>query len=128
MSKLSLSDIEILLLAPSRVLSIVLQHELQILGLSHITVVFSIKEALHTLPDSHVHAIIGSMYFEDGDMIDLLQLLKHRGLATDAQVLLVSSEAREQRLQQAIDAGVNAVLPRPFQREDLEQALAKVLS
>lgn len=128
MSKLRLSDIEILLLAPSRVLSIVLQHELQILGLSHITVVFSIKEALHTLLDSNVHAIIGSMYFEDGDMIDLLQLLKHRGLATDAQVLLVSSEAREQRLQQAIDAGVNAVLPRPFQRENLEQALAEVLS
>lgn len=125
MSDTSLEQISILLLAPSRVLSTVLQHELSFLGYKQVLVVHSIETALKSLEQQPQQVLISSMYFEDGDILSLIDKLKQQNINMD--ILLVSSEQREDKIQRAMEAGVRAVLSRPFKAEELEKYLSEIL-
>lgn len=121
----SFDSMTILLLAPSRVLAATLLHELRAIGVDQIvTTCNTIAQALDCLAQQKIDVVISSMYFEDGDVFKLIEQTKMQDALTDLIFLLVSSEQRNERLEQAREAGVVAVLPRPFARNALENALA----
>ena len=121
----SFDSMTILLLAPSRVLAATLLHELRAIGVDQtVTTCNTIAQALDCLAQQKIDVVISSMYFEDGDVFKLIEQTKMQDALADLIFLLVSSEQRKERLEQAREAGVVAVLPRPFARNALENALA----
>lgn len=120
-------EISLLLLAPSQVLSVVLQHELRSFGYQEIVLAYNIEQAIQRLLQQPIDALICSMYFEDGDIFDLINALKKNKHIKPVELLLVSSEQREEKIELAIQAGVKAALSRPFQADELKNHLAHII-
>lgn len=127
MSVDSPKEISLLVLAPSRVLSMVLQHELHALGYKNIRLAHTIEQVVDTFNKQSADALISSMYFEDGDIFDLIDELKKEHGSMPFELLLVSSEQREEKIEMAIEAGALAVLTRPFKAEELEKYLHNIM-
>lgn len=128
MSRISLDNLSILLVAPSRVLSRVLQHELQMMGAQNVRSCFSMEGAWQALQERSTDLVISSMYFEDGDGIGLITRIRENDQLANTMFMLVSAEQRVEMLEPIRQAGVMAILPRPFSREALERALNTCLA
>lgn len=123
MSVIDPNELSLLVLAPSRVLSRVLQHELNVLGYKNIMLAHTMEQAKDSLVEQKISALISSMYFEDGDIFELINQVKEEQNTMPFKLLLVSSEQREEKINRAIQAGAVAVLTRPFKAEELEHYL-----
>lgn len=124
MAVLPLESIAILILAPSKVLGVALKRELQAMGALHISSCQTMASAKQHIAEQSIDLVISSLYFEDGDAIELMQYLQNAPQWQHIKWVLISSEERSELLQQAKAAGIQAILPRPFTHQALEQALA----
>lgn len=128
MAVLSLESVAIMVVAPSKVLGVAVQRELNALGAQHITRCQSQIEALTQLTQQAVDLIICSLYFEDGDAIELKQTLQNNSEWRNTQMILISSEERSELLEKAKLSGMVAVLPRSFTSAALAQAVQQGLN
>lgn len=122
-----LDSLAILLVAPSRVLGAVLLRELGSMGASQITCCHTVAEALGYLHKQPVDLVVSSMYFEDGNGIDLITRMRQEDSLQHILFMLISSEERYEMLEPVRQAGVMAILPRPFSRDALQRALSTCL-
>ena len=63
------------------------------------------------------------MYFEDGTALELFQSLKAATATESISCMLISSEYRAEKLEEFKQAGVVAILPKPFDGRQLARAL-----
>jgi two-component system chemotaxis response regulator CheY len=127
MASISIQDISILLVAPSRVLGAVLSKELGDLGVVQTICCKNITDAIEKMREIKPDLVVSSMYFEDGDGIDLITQMRHETIFEDTLFMLVSSETRFEMLDPIRQAGVVAILPRPFTQDALSQAFQSAL-
>jgi two-component system chemotaxis response regulator CheY len=127
MSNVSLQDLTILMVAPSRVLAAVLRKELGDMGAVQTVSCKNISEAMDKMREVQPDLVVSSMYFEDGDGIDLITTMRHEEAFKDTLFMLISSETRFEMLDPVRQAGVVAVLSRPFTQEALIQAVNTTL-
>jgi len=122
-NKLSLQDLSILLVEPSSVQSRIIVNHLKDVGLDKIEVAHSGREALQALERGVPDLVLSAMYFDDMTGSDLIYTLREDPRYIDLPFMLVSSEHNARNLLPIRQAGVLAILPKPFQIDDLRKAL-----
>ncbi|HEY9033160.1 MAG TPA: response regulator [Pseudomonadales bacterium] len=127
MTAVKLEDVSILMVVPSRVLGAVLSRELGGMGVMQMACCKNIREALECMRDSKPDLVVSSMYFEDGDGIDLITAMRNEAELENTLFMLISGEERFEMLDPIRQAGVVAMLPRPFTREALDRAVSNSL-
>ena len=127
MTAVSLQELSILMVVPSKVLGAVLSKELGDMGAIKKICCRNIEEALTQMREIKPDLVVSSMYFEDGDGIDLITAMRNESAFEDTLFMLISSETRFEMLDPIRQAGVVAVLSRPFTTEALAQAVSTTL-
>ncbi len=123
MRSVNICDLAILLIEPSPTqLKVILQH-LRGEGIVHIEGVGNGADALASLNNRRPDLIIGSMYLPDMTAIELVERIRHDEALSHIPFMLISSESRFESLDAIRQAGVVAILPKPFAHDDLKNAL-----
>lgn len=127
MSSLSISDLSILLVEPSATqLKVIAQH-LKNEGIAHIEGTSSGELALQQLATYKPDLIISSLYLPDMTATELVVKLKKSQELSDIPFMLISSETKFSALDPIRQAGVVAILPKPFDHGDLQRALRSTI-
>ncbi len=121
--KLDIADLSILLVEPSKTQAKVISHHLKSEGISKIEIVYSATECLSKLENYQPDLIISSLYLPDSTATDLVIQVKNTPQFNLIPFMLISSETRFSALDPIRQAGVVAILPKPFSHQDLKRAL-----
>ncbi len=124
---LAIQDLAILLIEPSVTQAKIIQQHLQGQGVSKIEISHTGQEALNQMSRYVPDLVISSMYLPDMTAVDLLASLRENTEFNNLPFMLVSSETRVEELEPIRQAGVVAILPKPFYHHDLQQALTTTL-
>jgi two-component system chemotaxis response regulator CheY len=127
MENLSISDLNILLVEPSETQRKIISQHLHKEDVRAIDAVSNIAEAKQIIATHHADLVISAMYFEDGTAIDLIKYLKQHSEYESIPFMLISSEIKTTKLEEFKQAGVAAILPKPFQTLHLKRALTASL-
>mgnify|MGYP003384471190 CR=1 FL=1 len=120
---LEIKDLTVLLIEPSNTQSKILKQVLSDEGICKIDIVGTGEEALSYLDSCHPDLVISTMYFSDMTAIELLNSMRNKSNTMDINFMLVSSETSFNMINPIKQAGVLAVLPKPFDRRDFRIAL-----
>lgn len=123
MHSVNIQDLAILLVEPSYTQLKVIVQCLKKEGISNIEGAVSGAEALQALQAHRPDLIISSLYLPDMDAIQLVERIKHDDDLHHIPFMLVSSETDFHVLDAIRQAGVVAILPKPFESRDLKNAL-----
>ncbi len=127
MESLAIEDLTLLLIEPSATQAKIIRDQLHEEGVEKVDWVASGDDAMahlaHYLPD----LVVSSMYLPDMTAVELLTRLRTEPRYQSLPFMLVSSETRGSELDPIRQAGVVAILPKPFDRNDLHRALAATL-
>jgi len=117
------SDLSLLLVEPSPTQRKIIISQLEKEDVTHITQATSVAEAIELIPKANPDLIASAMYFDDGTAQDIIKTIRADHSCDDVPFMLVSSEWRREQLEEYKQAGVVAILPKPFTREHLGMAL-----
>lgn len=123
MHNISLSELNILLLEPSDTQRKIITSLLLKENVGEIDSVSSIAEATTALKAHGADLVVSAMYFADGTALDLLRNMKENTETASVPFMLVSSETKVSKLEEFKQAGIAAILPKPFKPEHLTRAL-----
>ena len=123
MSKLAISDLAIILVEPSATqLKLILKH-LKEEGIRAIEGVSSGAEAWRLVQNYRPDLVISSMYLPDMTATELFGKIAAAGTFERPEFMLISSETDRAALEPIRQSGVVAILPKPFDHNDLKRAL-----
>lgn len=120
---LEISDLTVLLIEPSSTQSKFLLNVLSEQGITKVDVCASGEKAMGLATSQQPDLIISTMYLDDMTAINLIKALRQNAETQDLNFMLVSSETDFNMLDEIKQAGVLAVLPKPFDKRDLATAL-----
>ena len=123
MDHISLSDLNVLMVEPSDTQRKIISSLLIKQNVGEIDAVSTVAEAKSALKAHGSDVVVSAMYFEDGTGLDLLKSIKDNPETANIPFMLVSSENRVAKLDEFKQAGVAAILPKPFKPEYLSRAL-----
>jgi len=126
-SDVSLSDLSILLVEPSDTQRKIIVKQLKEQGIVDLVEAQTKAEALEIMNTHPRDLIASSMYLEDGSAIELLNEIRHHKALSDTPFMLVSSEVKREHLEAYKQAGVVAILPKPFSSSHLKSALKNTI-
>ncbi|MEE9354272.1 MAG: response regulator [Methylococcaceae bacterium] len=125
METFAISDLSVLLIEPSNTQAKIIEHALQNQGVQNIEIVILGQEALKTIDKYPPDLIVSSMYLSDMTATEVITSLRHLDEPRDnIPFILISSEHHFGLLDPIKQAGVAAMLPKPFTENDLSKALA----
>ncbi|NVJ60224.1 MAG: response regulator [Gammaproteobacteria bacterium] len=127
MTKLEIADLTILLIEPSAMQQKVIIHQLSEAGVDKVDLVSSGESAIRYLENSKPDLVISSLYFEDMTALEVLNHLRSEKSNHQVPFMLVSSEIKFGRIDPIKQAGVVAILPKPFKFDSLVTALKNTL-
>jgi len=127
MEQLTISDIVVLLVEPSAIQQKIIRRQLNDLGIEHIFCMNSGQEALDNLAISRPDVVISALYLPDMTGTDLLHEMREDKATQDIAFMLISSETKLHYLEPIRQAGAIAILPKPFDTEELRVALQNTL-
>lgn len=127
MSSVSLSDLSILLVEPSSTQRKIIVSHLQQSGVYNIEGVGSAKEALKIIAQYPPDLVITALHLPDMRADELICATRNIDSETHVHFMLVSSETRFKELDDVRQAGIVALLPKPFDHIDLEKALSTTI-
>ncbi|MFW5444575.1 MAG: response regulator [Methylococcaceae bacterium] len=122
-NQVDIADLSILLVEPSKTQSKVITNHLNSEGIDHIECASTGAETQEILSKHEPDLIISSMYLPDMTATDLVKQIKLSETLKDIPFMLISSETRLDALDPIRQAGVVAILPKPFNHADLKRAL-----
>ncbi len=123
MEKLLIPDLNIMLVEPSDTQRKIITQLLIKENVSGVDPVSNLAEAKAALTAHSSDVIVSAMYYDDGTAIDLLKFIKEHTELAAVPFMLVSSENRLAKLEEFKQAGVAAILPKPFDPLNLARAL-----
>lgn len=126
-SQVDISDLAILLIEPSKMQLKVITNHLAEEGVSSIDTASSGSEAIDILNQHTPDLIISSMYLPDMTATELVLQVKTSESLKDVPFMLISSETKFSALDPIRQAGVVAILPKPFSHDDLKRALRNTI-
>lgn len=121
------SSLSILLVEPSPTQSKIITSHLSEEGVEQIDSVSNGEEAIAFVQKYPPDLVISAMYLPDMSATELLSELRHRKDFESINFMLISSETAFTVLDPIRQAGVIAILPKPFAHQDLERALRTTL-
>lgn len=123
MQRLQISDLNILLIEPSDTQRKIITSLLIKEDVAEIDAVSDIAGAKNALMAHGADLVVSAMYFADGTAIDVLKFIKESSELQSTPFMLVSSETRTAKLEEYKQAGISAILPKPFKPIHLTKAL-----
>lgn len=126
-TSLSLEQLGILLVEPSAMQRKVIGELLSEQGIHTLEAVDTAREALIRMRSFVPDLIITSLYLPDADAHELFALMAKNPQLAEVAKMVISSEQKRENLEAVRQAGVLALLPKPFNLKDLERALASTL-
>ena len=123
MSTLEINDLYILLVEPSSTQRKYIIQHLQEAGIGVVNGVINGQEALEAMHKDKPDLVISTMYFDDMTGIDLVTKMREDAAIDSIPFMLISSESSFKMLEPIRQAGVIAILPKPFTDDDLVTAL-----
>lgn len=127
MPSIALQDLHILLIEPSPTQQKIVQNHLREAGVDQVDTAASGQEALDYLQQHETDLVISAMYLPDMDATHVLLRLRADPRWQNLAFMLVSSETRFRAIDPIKQAGVVAILPKPFLPADIERALRATL-
>jgi two-component system chemotaxis response regulator CheY len=123
MHKILLSDLSIVLVEPSDTQRKIITGLLNQENVKNVVAVSNIKEAISIIEKDGADLVVSALYLEDGTALEILTKMKNTPSSADIPFMLVSSENRPEKLEEFKQAGVAAILPKPFSTQNLARAL-----
>lgn len=127
MATISISELSILLVEASTTQSKAISSTLAQAGITNIEIVTSVSRALLTMENYVPDIVLSAMYFEHGTGADLVTIIRKHSRFSEIPFILISSEKNRDVLDPVKQAGVVAILPKPFEFSALKKALHAAL-
>ena len=127
MESLSINDLSLLIIEPSATQAKIICERLKELQLNKLEVVGDGESALACMLKELPDLVISAMYLPDSDAAKLVTTMRHSPRLQDLPFMLISSETSFAELDPLRQAGVIAILPKPFAVKDLKHALYSTL-
>jgi two-component system chemotaxis response regulator CheY len=127
MTKLNVDHIYVLLVEPSSVQQKLINKYLGEIGIGDRTWVRTGAEALISMRKDNPDLVISAMHLEDMTGTDLVQAMRKDERLQSIPFMLISSETHYRYLEPIRQAGVIAILPKPFSFEQLRKAIDSTL-
>ena len=127
MSSKAIQDLYILLVEPSHTQAKIILRELKQGGVAKFNAAIDGRSALQVMRECHPDLIISAMHLPDMTAIDLVQAMRDDEDLRDLAFMLVSSETSFEYLDPIRQAGVSAILPKPFKSAQMKRALINTL-
>ncbi len=128
MPQLSIKDLSVLLVEPSATQSKFIAGVLDDVGIWNIKTSGSIPEAISSMSTYPPDLIISTMYFENGTGCDLITHVRNDDVLQETPFILISSETSHAALDPVKQAGIVAILSKPFRLAELKKALYATVS
>jgi two-component system chemotaxis response regulator CheY len=122
-AKLSLQDLSILLVEPSTAQCRIIIDRLRHVGVDNIELAGNGAQALRQMAVHVPDLVLSAMYFDDMTGTELIQAMRADHRLAGVPFMLISSERHPRHLEPVRQAGVLAILPKPFEIGDLQRAL-----
>ena len=119
----TLNELTVLMVEPSPTQAKIITNELKAAGIEHIEYVSTGTEAFEHMKRKHCDLTISAMYLSDMSCIDLVQKIRSDEELMDIAYILISSETNKEMLEPVRQAGVTALLPKPFEATQFRRAL-----
>lgn len=123
MTSLNLTDLSILIVEPSDMQMKLIRNSLNDQGVKSIRHVKNGADVLLDMQRYEPDLVISSMYLPDMNATDLIKEIRETPSLEHVPFMLVSSETRFEQLDPIRQAGVVAILNKPFSIDDLHTAL-----
>ncbi|HEX8988767.1 MAG TPA: response regulator [Rhodocyclaceae bacterium] len=123
----ALSSLNVFLVEPSAAQARHIAGQLKELGIEQVRILGSAGEALAAMRESRPDVVISALYLPDMTGTDFVGAIRRERDLEHTAFILVSSETRPQALEPVRQAGVCAIVPKPFSREQLATALVTTL-
>lgn len=123
----SLSLLNVLLVEPSSMQARLICKTFSQLGIEGVRVAESGEAALQAMQLVRPDLVVSSLYLPDFSGTQLVLTMRAMPDLAGVPFMLVSSESREESLDSIRQAGINAILPKPFSSEQLRHALDTTL-
>jgi len=128
MSSVAIEQLQVLLVEPSSAQRRIIESYLRQLRVEHIHSMSQAQQALEYIRDNpQPDLLISAMHLPDMTGTELLQQLRNGGRHADTPFMLISSETHYRYLEPIRQAGAIAILPKPFEPEQLRTALYSTL-
>lgn len=127
MARLTTADLSILLIEPSPTQLKLIRRHLQAEKVNHIDCVTSAAEALTKIRQYTPDVIISAMYLPDMTADQFIVALNGQQPDLSIPFILISSETNSHALEPIRQSGVMAILPKPFEHNDLQRAMVATL-
>lgn len=122
-----IDQIHVVLVEPSTAQHRIIEGYLRELGVSYVDWVQTGEQALDALARRKPDLLISAMYLADTTGTDLIQGIRAGTVCRDVPFMLISSETNYRYLEPIRQAGVIAILPKPFGKQQLEKSLYATL-
>lgn len=127
MANKTLHELYILLVEPSAVQAKVIVKSLKDAGIVQFDVVHSGSAALELMLQFHPDLVVSSMYLPDMTASDLVHVMRNDSEMHHIAFMLITSETGFEHLDPIRQAGVTAMLPKPFEFLQLKRALLNTM-
>lgn len=123
----SIEELYILLVEPSSMQAKVIGKALTEAGIRRFDVVHDGNSALQLLLQFHPDLVVSAMYLPDMTATDLVLAMRNDNEMNTVAFMLISSETGFEQIDPVRQAGVTAILPKPFEFSQLKRALYNTL-
>jgi len=123
MEKITLDQLSVLLVEPSSTQRRIIINHLNGFGVMSIDSVTTGTDGLNTMNKDNHDLVISAMHLEDMTGTELVQNMRMDSNTSDIPFMLISSETDFRYLEPIRQAGVIALLPKPYEIDQLKRAL-----
>lgn len=123
MSVIDIKDLQICIIEPSKTQAKIMDSVLKELEVQNITIFNDGIEAINNLEYYVPDLVISAMYLPDMTGTDVVLTMRDNETLENIPFMLISSETSFSMLEPIRQAGVVAILPKPFKTHDLKKAL-----
>jgi len=126
--EIDIDDLNVLIVEPSKTQQRIIEKELNKLNIDKVDTVKTGSEALKYIEEGAPDLILSAYYLSDMTGSELLYNLRHQEVDNGTCFILVSSVTDIKQLDAVRQAGVVAILPKPFLASDLDLALRSTIT
>jgi two-component system chemotaxis response regulator CheY len=128
--ELGMSEIRTLIVDDSSVMRKIVERALRQAGLDPMTVheAGSGTEGLELLKDKQVDLILSDINMPSMDGLEFLRQIRAQNLAPGVPVVMITTESSEEHVKQAILAGAQGYIRKPFTAEQVKERVLPLLS
>ncbi len=123
----SIADLYVLMVEPSKAQAKYIHRELKDAGILHFDIALDGTSALEKMRNDRPDLVISSMHMPDMTGSDLVHQMREDDDLHDVAFMLISSETGFEYIDPVRQAGVTAILPKPFESSQLKRGLYNTL-